>query len=431
MPIASKSAKRPVKEKNLFIYIFNFWTFILISRPQDFIPELAPFRPALAVGVIAVISYAYYHWLYKNRFLDNGQCRLYLCLLAAMIISIPFAYYRRNAFTFFFTQYISAVIFLFLFYKSINSAKYLTKLLAIISFGTGLYLLCALYKGQIISGRLFFGPMFDPNDLAFIAISFLPFNFLFLSANYTLWKRFAAIGNIAIYVLVILMSGSRAGFVALCVAFLMVFFARARIIKNYYKIIIIFMVFIGVIYGGIKLNLSRLETIVLIERDYNVWDETGRLEVWRKGLGLMLSHPLTGVGVRCFEEAIAQVRVRQGLPPIWQTAHNSLLLIGAEIGIGGMILFAWISYNALTLFGKGKNIKSSNTLGIIGGMARIGFIGHIIAGMFLSQAYSISWVFFIALSARIKDFVREERLAKKQIEGVLPNGFRRVKRLKT
>lgn len=89
------------KDSNLLIYIFYIWTFVLISRPQDIIEALAPVRPALSVCVVIIILYLFRSSSYRNSFLDNKQCRLYLYLLAIMIISIPFAYYRRGAFDFF------------------------------------------------------------------------------------------------------------------------------------------------------------------------------------------------------------------------------------------------------------------------------------------------------------------------------------------
>jgi hypothetical protein len=68
---------------------------------------LKPIRPALSVGLIVVILYVSIYAFYKNRLIDNQQCWLYLYLLATMIISIPFASYRRGAFEFVFTKYIS------------------------------------------------------------------------------------------------------------------------------------------------------------------------------------------------------------------------------------------------------------------------------------------------------------------------------------
>jgi O-antigen ligase len=140
--------------------------------------------------------------------------------------------------------------------------------------------------------------------------------------------------------------------------------------------------------------------------DYNVWDETGRLEVWMNGMRFMLSDPLTGVGVSCFGEAIGQDRAKRGLQEMWQAPHNSLVQIGAETGIIGLVIFVLININVFKICGRVRNISGKQELAIIGTIIQIGFVGHFTASMFLSQAYSGIWVLFVALSATILEMGR-------------------------
>ncbi|OPX92402.1 MAG: O-Antigen ligase [Pelotomaculum sp. PtaB.Bin104] len=401
------------KDSILLVYLFYVWTFVLIARPQDFMDGLKPIRPALSVGLIVVILYVFNHAIYKNRLIDNQQCRLYLYLLATMIISIPFAYYRRGAFEFVFTKYIVIVIYFFLFYKIIDNTKKLQGLLWIACVGTSMYLLSALYLGEMNSGRLQFGEMLDPNDLAFFALSFLPFNILFLSKNNPWWSRLLFLVNIAVSILVILMTGSRGGFIALGIVLIMLLFSRPRTVKFSYKIVVAAIASMTVIYGGATIDFSRFKTISQIKEDYNVWDETGRLEVWKKGFEMMLNDPLTGVGVTCFSEAIGQKRKEQGLQELWQAPHSSLVQIGAETGVFGLILFVLISYKAFRIFGKLKSTSKFEQVFKIGEVARIGFAGHFVSSMFLSQAYSIYWSFYIVLSAALLNLCRQANVATK------------------
>ncbi len=387
------------KDSILLVYLFYVWTFVLIARPQDFIDALRPLRPALSVGIVVLIVFSFYYARYKDRLLDNQQCRLYLFLLAVMMISIPFAYYRRGAFTFFFAGYISTALFFFLFYKIIDSRGKIENILWIACLGTSLYLSSALYRGEVVSGRLKFGDMFDPNDLAFFALSFFPFNFLFASGGNPFLKRLLAFVNIIIAILVILMTGSRGGFVALGIVVLMLFFTRSKILSKSYKSIIAVLAIMAIFYGGATIDFSRFMTITEIGDDYNVWDETGRLAVWKKGLELMLSYPLTGVGLSCFGEAIGQDRSERGLQPIWQSPHNTLIQIGTETGIFGLILFVLLSYRSYRIYCREKKIGRNEKMMKIGEAAKISFTGHFVSSMFLSQAYSLSWVFLVALSA--------------------------------
>jgi len=180
-------------------------------------------------------------------------------------------------------------------------------------------------------------------------------------------------------------------------------------------------IMIVMMYGAITIDFARLKTIANFSNDYNVSEETGRLRIWKKGIDMMLRHPLTGVGISCFSEAIGQERRRDGVQEIWQTAHNSLVQIGAENGLLGLMLFLLISYRAVKIFRRAEKVKEPDNMAKTAAMAKIAFIGYFVAAMFLSQGYSIIWVFLIALSARMNEFIREDREAKRGVEGGLVN----------
>lgn len=323
-----------------------------------------------------------------------------------MVFSIPFAYYRRGAFEFFFVKYLIVALYFFLFFKIIDQEGKIKNILWTACLGNSLYLLSALHQGESVAGRLRYGQMLDPNDLAFFAVSFLPLNFIFIRSGETSWKRVIALVNITLSILIILMTGSRGGFLALGIVALLLFFTRADVVKSSYKIIVGVMTVIALIYGGSTIDFSRLETMTQIGGDYNVWDETGRIEVWKKGLLFMLGDPLTGVGISCFGEAIGTDRLNRGLQEFWQSPHNSLIQIGAETGVLGLFLFILISYRSYQIFGKAKNRSGDQKIGIIAELTQIAFIGHLTASMFLSQAYSGIWVLFVALSAMLLEQIK-------------------------
>lgn len=89
-------------------------------------------------------------------------------------------------------------------------------------------------------------------------------------------------------------------------------------------------------------------------------------------------------------------------------AHNSLVQIGAETGIFGLILFCLMSSNVFKITGLIIGKSQAEELVKISEMVRAGFIGHFISAMFLSQAYSVYWAFYIALSAVLKHILDNE-----------------------
>jgi O-antigen ligase len=250
--------------------------------------------------------------------------------------------------------------------------------------------------------------MFDPNDLAFFILSFLPFNLIFLSKDNALLKRFICTGNFVICILLIFMTASRGGVVAFCVVALMMLLTRTHTIRLMYKVLFVSLILITISQNIVPINFERLRSITKLDEDYNLKSDTGRMEVWKVGIKIMLSHPLTGVGVGCFNEAIGTDREERSLQPVWQTAHNSLIQIGAETGVIGFLLFALMSFKAFRIFGQTRKKVQSEELIKISEMARVGFVGHFVAAMFLSQAYSIYWAFYIVLSAVVDRFLKQE-----------------------
>src|SRR5690606_15321749 len=98
-------------------------------------------------------------------------------------------------------------------------------------------------------------------------------------------------------------------------------------------------------FGG-ETYWSLMKTMLNPSQDYN-WaggSETGRMEIWKRGVTYMAGNPLLGVGVRCFSVAEGTLSPQAAQQSIgigfkWSTAHNSFVQIGAELGVGGLLLF--------------------------------------------------------------------------------------------
>lgn len=382
---------------------------MLLCRPQDLFEFLVPVRPALILGIATFLVFIVkMSTLAPGGSFSNLQVKLYVGLIVVMIISIPFALYRRAAFEFFFLQYINVVLFFFLFLNIIDSLKRLLTLLFVACSGTSLYLAFALMSGELVDRRLSFGGMFDPNDLAFFALSFLPLNLILISKNNNAVKRVICFSNVVISVLVVLETGSRGGFFAFCAVLLMLLLAKTITFKLSYKLLFVGLMAIVLLLNAGSIDFERYQGITNLEEDYNITDETGRLEVWKIGLRFMVEAPLTGVGIGCFPEAIGTDRAKRGLISRWQEVHNSLIQIGVETGGIGFLFFAVMSLNAFRVLGQAKKRAQSIELVKIAEMARMGFVGHFIAAMFLSQAYSVYWAFYMVFSAVVDRLSKQE-----------------------
>ena len=341
--------------------------------------------------------------------MKSGQFRLFLALIAIMVIGIPFSYYRSASLLEVFDYASVSILFYILQYYVVNTVDKLKSLLLAYCCGASVYALYVLMFGRLAGERIAFGAMFDPNDTAFFILNFIAFNFLFLKPSTSLKIRIIVIANVIICLMVMFKTGSRGGFVACISVFTYLLFVKTRTVNIIFfkKMILVLTVFI--ILLSISMNTERYRSILNVSSDYNIVAETGRLSIWKIGMKMMLSNPLTGVGVGRFYEGVGRDRQERGLLSWrWQAAHNSFVQIGAETGVIGLILFIVMSSRVFVITGRVRSRSRSDDLIRIAEMARAGFLGHLVSGMFLSQGYSIYWVFYIALSASLQRMLEEE-----------------------
>lgn len=377
---------------------FGIWSFVLLCRPQDYVTFLSDLRPGITFGIVTLALLL----LNTGRIrliASSGQTKIYTYLVVAMLLSVPFSYYPRGSFSEI-CGYSAVIISFFLFYQLADSLERLRMLLLSYCVGTAVYAVFMSYSETADNARMSFGTMFDPNDMAFYLISIFIFNLSFMTKYNSRSIRLLAGISFLICSIVILQTGSRGGLISFVAVIGCLLLTRDRTVK----ISVVKRIFLlgAVLVSALFLNIDfeRYKTLSDLRNDYNITDETGRLSIWKAGIGLMLTHPVTGVGLGRFPEAVGLDRERRGLASArWQTAHNSLIQIGAEVGVVGLLLFCLLSCRAYKIFGLIAEKSRNDGLAHISRMARIGFIGHLLSAMFLSQAYSVYWAFYIALSA--------------------------------
>jgi O-antigen ligase len=391
--------KNPSETENrLLFFMYCFWAFFQICRPQDLFLFLQPLRPALLLFIAVSILFLFkMKSVTHNNIRNDKQCINYIYLLCVIFFSIFFSYYRRNSFNFFMMFYLQTFMFFIYFVYIIDTVRRIETIIIICSFGVGFYSLWSLIQGVAVENRLSFGEMFDANDIAYLILSFIFFNFLIFKVRCPKIIVVIATVNIVSGFLVILKSGSRGGIIAATVALALMLFSKSNLVPKFTRMLIVIGLVLYFLYSG--QDFSRYQTLTEVSEDYNVKDETGRVQIWKTGIRLMLTRPFTGVGINCFPEAIGRDREARGVDTrSWQTAHNSFLQIGTETGILGFILFTAMSVRALKIFNYVRKNAVDTRLMMIGEIAFISFTGNLVAALFLSQAYSIIWSFFMALS---------------------------------
>jgi O-antigen ligase len=135
----------------------------------------------------------------------------------------------------------------------------------------------------------------------------------------------------------------------------------------------------------------------MADSDYNRTEESGRLEIWERGLTYMLDHPLFGVGANNFSTAEGTLspfaeRQQFGIGVRWNAPHNSFVQVGAELGFPGLILFVALIGSAFSTLSRAGRRHGRSVTARRGGppLARAltaSLFGFVVGASFLSLAY--------------------------------------------
>lgn len=382
----------------MFFNSFLLFVFTDVCQIQQLLPFLGKIHLQELFGIFAIFGVLIDKNLMNNatQRLSSPEIKGLFFLICWMVISVPFSVYPGGSFRFL-TQYFWKVLIsvsLILAYGSSREA--IDKIIWAYLFGVGL-LGCI---SVVATGmhRFSVTEMYDPNDLAMLAVVAFPFAFWRIK----LFNGIRKITSIAMCLLIIFMivaTQSRGGFVGFLAVIMVIIFQAWHIKKGYLKSVVLVFMLIGsvVIYKGGTQYLDRILTIKNFETDYNVTSEGGRINVWKNALNILVSNPLLGIGIRQF--AIAEGLSHADRGGKWNAAHNSFLQVGGELGFPGLIAFCYIIWSSikrsrsvvLSYGDTGSDFIISSS--IIGS-----WIGFVVAGSFLSMAYSGEFFFLLGLS---------------------------------
>jgi putative inorganic carbon (hco3(-)) transporter len=210
------------------------------------------------------------------------------------------------------------------------------------------------------------GPFNDPNDLALAFVLVIPFLLHRLSEKKYLFPfLFLPPVVYALY-----LTNSRGAALALAISFLMFFVIR----KGKWKGALLAFIAIGLL---VLFGPSRVGDISTVDESAH-----GRLDAWYEGYQILKENPVFGAGADTFTDFN---RI---------TAHNSLVLVFAELGLFGAFFFIGMFYfpleRVLRYFSrnKGKPIESYPSMGIYSAMIA-SLAGVITSIFFLSRSYTL------------------------------------------
>lgn len=371
-----------------------------VWRVQDLFPALAPFHlPALMLlallGLLVISPREHLRLVYASR---TTVMRGVLVLIALALISIPLSLWKGSSLDFFVRNLLPAVLLAFAAAAASYTVADARRIAAIQLGGAVLYAVVILTRYEIGPGGRLGGLVhYDANDLGLLLVCVLPLALFFVGNGQTLLRRLLAVSAVALFLLTIIKTGSRGAFLALVAVTIYLLFRYSTVHWGRRVSIVAGAVALFLVSTGAQYR-TAMATILTPRSDYN-WvgnAEGGRMAVWTRGMQYMMDRPLTGVGLNAFpiaEGTLSPLADRQMFSRgvRWSAAHSSYVQIGAELGVLALVVFIAMLLAALLMAGRlarDAALRGERGVAALARAQGAGLVGFIVAGAFLSHAYS-------------------------------------------
>jgi O-antigen ligase len=369
---------------------------LLIAVTFGRLHELYPATATLPVGkillpVAGAVFLSQRDLRDRLRVLNTAQGIGFLILCAAIVLSIPGSFWPGSSVFEAQGFFLSALPYVLILSAALRDERDFDWAFGGLVFCTiALAGAMAAGMGINVEGRQAVSGTYDPNDIALAAVLTIPMAARFVSSR-NRWLQLYGLAGTLSGVAVVGLSGSRGGALALAAVLLATLNPRAKSFSTRWRLLLIPTVLVG-LASAPPTFWQRLQTLQDPSSDYNMTDEGGRIEIWKRGIALFATHPVLGVGFQQFRTAngmmLSQIK-GTGENVTWHTAHNTLIQVSTELGVTGL---AGLLYMFLPIFPqlrrRRKGSSPHDPALAIGGVLSASVVGFFVGAFFLSAGYS-------------------------------------------
>ncbi len=366
---------------------------IYVGRIQELVPYLDVLHIAkisMILGLVALGLTADTLRTYNRSLFSIPQVKIMEAIYILGLIGIPFSIWPGGSLDYLINGLLKLLLFIYLLIACTSTEEDMVKVLWSFVLCMMILAFVGIIAPSLKAGRVYASGTYDPNDMALALVLALPLMY-YMAERYAGWKKLLLIGGMFLTLLIIIKTGSRGGFLALVSAAAAVFFEKGLsfTLKRIPIIAVVVMVMLTI---APQQQIERLTH--MFDKDYNTTAKGGREEIWKRGVNLMLHNPIVGIGIGQF--TVANGKMEGGT---WNTAHNSYIQIGAELGLPGIALFIMLIRKSFLSLREAEDILKE--VWIIKGL-RAGFYGLCVGMIFLSWAYSFPTYFMFGLCIVIR-----------------------------
>ncbi|MGH9444197.1 MAG: O-antigen ligase family protein [Terriglobia bacterium] len=380
-----------------FFWVLVFFV-VYCARPEDWIPGVAHLRPAMLVGVAAVVAFGL-NVGRLERGLPKETLLLVLLIVQMGLASLFSPVWKGGAFT---TTlgFAKVVLIIVVMAMAVTSLARLRKLIFVQSACVAVIAIISLKESHLANGRLeggLNGIYQNPNDLAIAMVLTLPFClvFLFRGSGGVRKAGWALASLLMAYT--VFRTGSRAGLIALVImGALCLWEFGVKEGRSYLLVVAVLALAIMFVFAGREV-IQRFSNTSQYEGNEAAYQSAQqRRQLLIKSLRVTLEHPLFGIGPGNFP-------IYSG---VWRETHNVYTEFSAEGGIPALVLFLMIYWCAF------KNIRevkerspAQSETAMLANAARAGLAAFALVAFFYPDAYEFFLYFAFAYTTALRQIV--------------------------
>lgn len=390
-----------------------------VARIHMLVPALGALRITMVGGAAALLLYVLSHHPSRSfSRLASPTTGLLAAFTLWMALTVPWGLRQYRGLVFVFDNFLKTVALFVVVVGCVRGLRDVERLAFVYFAGAVAY--AALIMVQFGAGdswRLGDLVTYDANDFAVLAVSAVPLGVYFLGGGRrrTATRVFVALG-LAVVGVAFVQAGSRGGLLAMG-AVMLFLLVRYRGLPLRWRIGGVGLLGLVAALFASQRYWDQMATLLDPSGDYNITSETGRLQLWQRGLGYLWEHPVLGVGPSNFpvaEGVLSPMAFRQeyGIGVRWTAPHNSFLQVAVELGIPGLLLFVamlgsvvlalrriegWTGSDARRGGAGSTSDRAALAQAILGSL-----VGFLVGAFFLSLAYSAMLFTLLAFAVALR-----------------------------
>lgn len=394
-------------ESPLPFWALMAFTFILFIAPQEFIPALAPFRIAMLTGGFAVVAYLVVTFMQRRTIPFSREMRIAACLVAWALVTVPMSYWPGGSLGFLLGGFLRSVVIFWLLGNLVTTAARLRRVAWALTLMTVPLAMTALHN--FVSGNFLQGsnriigydaPMTgNPNGLALVLSLVLPLSVGLLVLARRTVTRLLLFSVIALNVMAVVVTFSRAGFLTLGLVIVTYLYKLLRRPEWPWAIATCVLLLVGTPLLPPD-YLNRLATMTDIESDptgsaQSRWSDT------LAAMRLVAGKPIIGAGIG---QNVIALNEERGAT--WAHIHNVYLMYAVDLGIPGLLLFLLLLVrsiqNTWLVYRRSAGVPALREFFFLAEALQTSLVIFAVGAFFHTVAYEFHFYYFAGLAVALK-----------------------------